>query len=389
MIANIVSCIDYILYAYFLLCVGYIALFSAASCRKRKQEYAAVTSRLHRFIFLIPAYKEDKVICDSASSAIKQNYPPELFDVLVISDKMTEETNNALRQLGAEVLNIHFQESSKSTALKTAMKHLENRPPYDYIVVLDADNVVSEDYLCEINNVITHSGCRILQTHRTAKNLNTSTAMLDAAIEEMNNSIFRAGHVNLGFSSALIGSGMVMDYQWFANNIIHTDSAGEDKELEELLLRQHIHIAYADHICVYDEKVQQKDALRNQRRRWLATQFFLAARMWKHLPEAIRKGNGDYIVKTIQSFILPRSILLGMLGLLSLLSLFIPGISSVKWWGVLILLLAGMYIAIPSSMKNKELFKAIRNIPYFVCIMILNLFHIKGAAKKFIHTQHG
>ncbi|WP_455671776.1 glycosyltransferase [Phocaeicola sp.] len=388
MIANIVSCIDYILYAYFFLCVGYIALFSAASCRKRKQEYA-VTSRLHRFIFLIPAYKEDKVIHESASSAIAQNYPPELFDVLVISDKMTEETNNALRQLGAEVLSIHFQESSKSTALKTAMEYLKGRSPYDYVVVLDADNVVSENYLEEINKVIVHSGCRMLQTHRIAKNINTSTAILDAAIEEMNNSIFRAGHVNLGFSSALIGSGMVMDYQWFADNIIHTDSVGEDKELEELLLRQRIHTAYAEHIYVWDEKVQEKEALRNQRRRWIAAQFLLANRMRKHLPEAIRTGNGDYIIKAIQAYTLPRSILLGLLGFVSLISLFIPSIASSKWWGLLVLLLISMYIAIPSSMKNKELFKAIKNIPYFVYIMILNLFHIKGAAKKFIHTQHG
>ena len=32
------------------------------------------------------------------------------------------------------------------------------------------------------------------------KNMNTDIALLDAAIEEMNNSIFRKGHIRLGFS---------------------------------------------------------------------------------------------------------------------------------------------------------------------------------------------
>lgn len=388
MITDILYCIDYILYAYLFLCVGYIVIFSVASCLKKEQSFTE-TDSYSRFVFLIPAYKEDNVIHDSTLSALSQNYPSDQYDVLVIADQMAESTNNALQQLGAEVLAIHFRESSKSTALKTAMEHLKNRPSYHYVIILDADNVVSENYLHEINKIAARSKYQALQTHRKAKNLNTPTAILDAAIEEMNNSIFRAGHVNLGFSSALIGSGMVIDYNWFANNIIHTDSAGEDKELEELLLRQRIHIAYANHIAVWDEKVQNKDALRNQRRRWIATQFFLAARMWKHLPEAISTGNGDYILKAVQACILPRSILLGALALLALITSFTSTNSSIKWWILLILLMAAMYTAIPASMKNKELFKAIKNIPYFVCIMILNLFHIKGAAKKFIHTKHG
>lgn len=388
MVSVIVNYMDHILFAYFLLCVSYIALFSIASCHHRKQCYGEAPF-LKKFIFLIPAYKEDNVILGSVSSALKQDYPTSHFGVLVISDRMKEETNHTLRQAGSDVLSIHFQESSKSTALKSAMEYLKSRPPYDYAVILDADNIVPQDYLQEINKALFQSNSKALQTHRTAKNLNTPTAMLDAAIEEMNNSIFRAGHVNLGFSSALIGSGMVFDYPWFAHNIIHTDSAGEDKELEELLLRQHIHISYAEHIHVWDEKVQRKEVLRNQRRRWMATQFFLAARMCKYSPQAIINGNGDYIIKMIQSFILPRSILIGILGFILSTSLFIPSISSLKWLVLLLLLIITLYMAIPPFMKNKRFLKALTEVPYFIYVMLLNLFRIRGASKKFIHTQHG
>lgn len=95
-----------------------------------------------------------------------------------------------------------------------------------------------------------------IQAHRTAKNRNTDIAVLDGLSEEVNNSIFRRGHVRLGISSALIGSGMIFNYQWFHDNVKHLVTTGEDKELEVLLLKQRIFIEFLDEVYVYDEKTQ-------------------------------------------------------------------------------------------------------------------------------------
>ena len=385
---TIIQLIETLLYVYLFFSVGYLVLFAVASLFAVKKDLLA-TDRRHRFLVLIPSYKEDKVIGDTVQAALSQHYPQEYFRVMVISDQMNESTNDHLRSMGAEVLEIHYEESSKALALQSAIRSCQSDAPSDYVVILDADNIIASDYLEQVNRYTQQTQCKVLQTHRTAKNLNTSTAILDAAIEEMNNSIFRLGHVQLGFSSALIGSGMVMDYIWFAENIFHTHSAGEDKELEELLLRQHIHIHYADSIRVLDEKVQQKEAMGKQRKRWIATQFFLAGLMWKRVPQAILKGNGDYLLKAFQSIIPPRSILMALLFMLAILTTFIPFLSCEKWWVLLIALLAGMYIAIPTSMRNKQLYQALKEVPYFVCSMVVNLFRSKGASKKFIHTSHG
>lgn len=385
---TVIQLIETLLYVYLFFSVGYLALFAVASLFAVKKDLLA-TDRRHRFLVLIPSYKEDKVIGDTVQAALSQQYPQEYFRVMVISDQMNESTNDHLRSMGAEVLEIHYEESSKALALQSAIRSCQSDAPSDYVVILDADNIIASDYLEQVNRYTQQTQCKVLQTHRTAKNLNTSTAILDAAIEEMNNSIFRLGHVQLGFSSALIGSGMVMDYTWFAENIFHTHSAGEDKELEELLLRQHIHIHYADSIRVLDEKVQQKEAMGKQRKRWIATQFFLAGLMWKRVPQAILKGNGDYLLKAFQSIIPPRSILMALLFMLAILTTLIPFLSCGKWWVLLISLLAGMYIAIPTSMRNKQLYQALKEVPYFVCSMVVNLFRSKGASKKFIHTSHG
>lgn len=385
---TVIQLIETLLYVYLFFSVGYLVLFAVASLFAVKKDLLA-TDRRHRFLVLIPSYKEDKVIGDTVQAALSQHYPQEYFRVMVISDQMNESTNDHLRSMGAEILEIHYEESSKALALQSAIRSCQSDAPSDYVVILDADNIIASDYLEQVNRYTQQTQCKVLQTHRTAKNLNTSTAILDAAIEEMNNSIFRLGHVQLGFSSALIGSGMVMDYTWFAENIFHTHSAGEDKELEELLLRQHIHIHYADSIRVLDEKVQQKEAMGKQRKRWIATQFFLAGLMWKRVPQAILKGNGDYLLKAFQSIIPPRSILMALLFMLAILTTLIPFLSCEKWWVLLIALLAGMYIAIPTSMRNKQLYQALKEVPYFVCSMVVNLFRSKGASKKFIHTSHG
>ena len=194
---------------------------------------------------------------------------------------MRPETNASLRKERIGLIELHEKESSKAKALRIAAETITDQP-YDYVLILDADNLISPCYLQELNKAVSQ-GIKAIQTHRKAKNMNTDIALLDAAIEEMNNSIFRKGHIRLGFSSALTGSGMAFDFRWFVRNIIHTHSTGEDKELEELLLRQGIHIEYIDTLETLDEKVRQPDALRNQRRRWIATQLFLALKMGRNL----------------------------------------------------------------------------------------------------------
>lgn len=381
--------LETLLFGYLTLCVGYLLLFTIASffppSKRRYKEQ--VSQQRNRFAILIPAYQEDAVILESTQSVLAQNYPQELFTLYVIADQMKEESLDALRAKGITVSFPEPGRSSKANALKSVAKSLPDF--YDYVVILDADNVIPPHYLEQVNEYINQNKCRALQTHRQAKNLTTPTAVLDAAIEEMNNTIFRLGHIRLGLSSALIGSGMVFSYSWFVEQVEQLHSTGEDKELEELLLRQKIKIHYAAHITFTDEKVEQKANLSNQRRRWLATQFMLASLMIKRVPKAIVHGNIDYLVKAFQSILLPRSILMGVIGTGMSLNLLITPIQSVKWailWAILVITL---YWAIPRHLKTAPFYQALKQIPPFVGMMFLNLFKLKGASKKFIHTKHG
>ena len=385
MIETIVHIVENILFLCMGISVIYLFVFAFASMFKRSDKYAKA-KRQYRYAVLFPAYKEDKVILSSTSAFLKQDYPKDLFNVVVISDQMTDETNQKLADTGITVLKANYKDSSKAKALQLAMNTLDETL-YDVVVIMDGDNIVDPDFLQKINDAY-DAGCTAIQAHRMAKNRNTSTAILDAVSEEMNNSIFRKGHVKLGFSSALIGSGMALEYKWFKKNIFRASTAGEDKELEALLLKQEVYIEYLDDANVYDEKIPKDAAFYNQRRRWLAANYGILRQALPELPKAISSGNWDYCDKIFQWMMLPRIILLGAIGLFALLITLYDWTWSVKWWSLLLLLIITLCMAIPRYLVNKDFARALLKAPWLGILMFANLFRLRGVNKKFIHTDH-
>ena len=366
--------------------VLYLFVFALLSHIKRKDIYPAA-GKLHRFVILYPAYKEDRVIENAISNFLEQDYPKSCYDVVVISDQMQDDTINRLKSMPVTLMEVHFQQSSKAKAMQYAIENLDKNT-YDMVVIMDADNTVEPNFLHELNKAF-HSGCLVIQAHRMAKNLNTDTAILDAVSEEINNSIFRKGHVRLGLSAALIGSGMAIDFQWFKKNIFKLQTAGEDKELEALLLKENIFIEYLEHVNVYDEKTQKDSTFYNQRRRWLASQLFAIKNNIGKLPGALFDGKFDYANKICQWMMLPRVLLLGFIGIISVIVLLYQWTWAIKWFILELLLVITLSLAVPDYLVNEQFKKAVWKAPKLFLLMTLNLFRLRGVNKKFIHTEHG
>ena len=385
---RIFSMVDAILFLLFAIAVLYLFIFAVNSLRKCKNTYP-VTKKRYKYAVLFPAYKEDKVIVNSVQSFLEQEYPRDKYDIFVIAEDMKSETNKQLETLSAIVIPIQKKYSSKTNELLEAINYIENQKlKYDNVVILDADNVVESNYLDQLNNAF-YSGCSAIQTHRVAKNIETNTAILDAVSEEINNSIFRKGHTQLGFSSALIGSGMAFEYELFKDCMQHAKHVGIDKQLEILLLKQNIYIEYLNTVYTYDEKVKNNSQFYNQRRRWLSTQFSNLFSGLFSFPSAIFKGNWDYCDKLFQWMMPPRVILFGSIIIIACILTAINWIMAVKWWGLFALLCITFALAIPDYLINRKLAKAILNIPVLFILMLFNFFRLRGANKQFIHTEHG
>lgn len=133
-----ITLIDWILFIPLALCVGYLFFFAIASrFQSHLIDRKFKPQKQHRFLVLFPAYKEDRVIADSVSSFLKQDYPTSLYDVLVISDHMQPETNDALRSLGVKVLEATYANSSKAKAMKLAMQETPAGKYDAHIMIVD------------------------------------------------------------------------------------------------------------------------------------------------------------------------------------------------------------------------------------------------------------
>lgn len=377
--------IDLVIYFITLITVLYLFVFALYALKKRPKVFKTA-KRKNRIAVLFPAYKADGMILESVQTFLLQDYPSELYDVVVIADQMEKSTVDALSELPVVLLEVDYQNSSKAKAMNYALDRLPENT-YDIAVVLDADNTTDSDFLKEINDAFC-SGIKAMQAHRMAKNRDTDTAVLDAVSEEINNSIFRKGHVNLGFSSALIGSGMAFEYGWFRTNMKQVSSMGEDKELEILLLRQGVYIDYLEHVNVYDQKTQRSAMFYNQRRRWMSAQFETLSRTLRYLPSALAARNFDYCNKIVQWTMFPRSIILVIIVGMTLLMLVVDWVHAIKWLALLLLMMFTLSIATPDYLVDAKFYRAIRKLPLLALMMVVNLLRLKGAGKTFIHTDH-
>ncbi len=395
-IYSVLSILEYVIFAYFFIAALYIFVFGLGSIfplPKRKK----TTTKLRKAAVLIPGYKEDKVIIEVAKEALNQNYPRDKYDVIIIADSFQPETIVELQKLPIILIEVQFEKSTKSKALNKAMEQLAS--DYEIALILDADNVMATDFIDKINTAF-DAGFKIVQGHRVAKNTNTPFAILDAVSEELNNSIFRKGHRALGLSSALIGSGMAFDYQLFKKRMLEIHAIGGfDKELELTLLRDGFKIEYLNDALVYDEKVQKVEVFENQRKRWLSAQFIYFGRfVTPGIIHLFAKGNIDFFDKVYQMISPPRVLLIGLSTIITAIYLlvqwfFAPSnlftVPAMYWLIQLGLVLLAFVISIPKQFYNIHTLKALLTLPKAFSSMFLSLFKLKGANKKFIHTQHG
>lgn len=323
--------IDWTLFAFTAGTVLYLGIFAVSSLFDKSQELKKAKIQ-RRFIVLIPSYKQDAVIEHTVLSILGQSYPQRMFDVIVISDHQGEMTNMRLAQYPITLLTPNFEESSKAKSLQYAILNLPEFKIYDVAIILDADNIVETEFLSTINDAYENASTKAIQLHRISRNRDTAAARMDAVFEEINNNIFRKGHINIGLSSALAGSGVAYDFNWFKDNIMKTKTAGEDKELEALLLRQGIFIDYFDDIYVYGEKKRTTEKLNEQRGRWAIQQIHNVIRNIRFLPGAIFRKQHDLTDKIIQWILIPRTTMMSIIILMSIILPFIYFTLCIKWW---------------------------------------------------------
>lgn len=355
--------IDWTLFALVAITVLYLGVFAIAAQFNRHTTFNKAKKQ-NRFAILIPSYMQDDVIEHTVVSILGQVYPMRMFDVVVISDHQNEMTNMKLAQYPITLLTPDFAESSKAKSLQYAILNLPEFKIYDIALVLDADNIVGQEFLTQVNDAFETAATKAIQLHRISRNRDTAAARMGSIFEEINNAIFRRGHITLGMSAALAGSGTAYDFNWFKTNVMKAKTAGEDKELEALLLRQGYFIDYFDHILVYGEKQRTTLKMNEQHGHWAIQQIQNFIRNIKFLPGAIFSKQYDLADKIIQWMLLPRTTMVGIIMLMSVVLPFIYMTLVIKWWILGSLALFFFALATPDYLVDEMWNKTFLRSPF-------------------------
>jgi cellulose synthase/poly-beta-1,6-N-acetylglucosamine synthase-like glycosyltransferase len=351
-------------------------IFAFASLFKRSDDYPESRVK-HRFAIIFPTYKDDEYIVNSVSSFQEQDYPIDCYEVIVVADHLKDETIDDLRDLEATVIEENFEHGSKMKAVKEAIRQLP-ADDYDIVLIMNADNVTDPQLLNKLNDTYA-SGSNAIQTHRIRRERPNTAAVLSALSDEINNSIFRTGHVNVGLSASLNGSAMAFDFKWLKEVYEEIDDYDDEKAIEALLLRDRTYIEYLNDAIVYATRKENNRRYYAQRTSWIRTHYSSLAHNIFRLPGALLSGNFDFADRILQWVCVPRTLLLILIVLWGCACLLISWMASLKWAGLMLLLIFAFALATPDYLVDKKFDKAVSHMPLMGFGMILALL---GIGKK-------
>lgn len=136
--------------------VLYIPKFAQYFAVRKKPERLIATKK-RRIALVIPARNESKTIVDLINSVKKQDYDTNYFDVNIIVKESDDPTVEIAKAMGANVFVVPEQ-TCKGEALDGYFKSLDKNKleSYEAFAIIDADAVLSENYVSELNNALEH-----------------------------------------------------------------------------------------------------------------------------------------------------------------------------------------------------------------------------------------
>src|SRR5450755_532748 len=97
-IFSFVHIFSWAIFIYLAANTGYLFLMAAGGRLIMGKKFNSVIDK-YKIAVLIPCYREDLIIRDTARQAGGHDYPADRFTITVIADKLKPETVDALRQI--------------------------------------------------------------------------------------------------------------------------------------------------------------------------------------------------------------------------------------------------------------------------------------------------
>lgn len=249
--------------------VGYLLMLAAASRMAARSTLQMPTDLSQHILVFVPAHNEERLLPDLLASLARQDYPAHMFEVHVVADNCTDQTAAIARRSHVHVhVRTDSEHPGKGHALNWLLEQVQKSgEPFDAVVYLDADSIVSPNFLRVIAAHLLRGECAI-QAYYAARNPNQSWAgSLRFAALAVLHFVRPLGRMALGGSAGLKGNGMC-----FTADILRqhcwSASVTEDIELHMTLLLDGIRVTFAPEATVWGEMPDNLPSSTSQHMRW-------------------------------------------------------------------------------------------------------------------------
>ena len=270
----------------YLFFAGYIALFIISmvlylpklfqifSAHKKPTKKIAKAKR--KIALVIPARNESKIIGDLFDSIKKQTYDRDFFDVHVLVKDPNDPTIEMAEDIGAEVFVCTTQKCKGDVLHDFFEKLLQGDiKKYEAFAIVDADAVLTENYLEELNNALEYD-CDVFQTRKLIKNflgdknsrsfISNSSALIYPIVDDMSNTFKSTKNLPLN----LCGQGLMIRRKVIEEkNGWHYKSLTEDYELRMDSVLHNFKAMYYPYAALYTEEVVTYKENIKRKMRWL------------------------------------------------------------------------------------------------------------------------
>lgn len=241
-----------------------IALFGL----RRRAHYEPVAPKT-RFAVVIAARNEEAVIGNLVDSLLRQDYPRELYDVIVAPNNCTDGTEAVARAHGARIFRHEGRVKSKGEVLRQVVEKVVLAEGYDAMCVFDADNLVDAAFLSRMNDA-RQAGAGAAQGFRDSKNPHQSAVSGCYSIcYWMLSHFYNNARAVLGLSALVNGSGFMVTAALLRRlGGWNTRTMTEDYEFSAQCVLAGERVFFVPDAVIYDEQPLTFLQSWKQRRRW-------------------------------------------------------------------------------------------------------------------------
>lgn len=374
-----------IVFGFFFIVVSFLISYEIFLCvlSSLVKKASSHSNKKRKFLILIPAFREGRVLLSTIDALEKMNYPGNLFEIVLLNDNCDERSIETLKNK-IKILNVNLTSHSKVESLNKAIRLTDN---FDFVVILDADNLVHPHFLTELNRTI-NDKTKVIQGLRLPKNLNSTMEKLDAITDFVYNELDRIAPSNLGLSGTLSGSGFAIRSDLFRQIIPEINTKGGfDKILQSELMLKNIPVEICKTAIVFDEKISSKENYVRQRTRWLYYHFYNSIKYGiKILLNGILHFNLNQIHFGFKTLRPPINLLYFFSLILVVAGLLICPVCSI----ILLVVLIIFTLIITNILRiNKILsFELLISLPLIFINQLVSMFRLREAKENSLKTEH-